>query len=118
MKPYKHIIYLATALSLLAFFVTSASADRDFPGNRGGVTHGMSHAFNAGEKAGYTQALSEFSQYQCTVNTGDLDAKTRAASEDHAARLMNNNKTDDYIRGFQSAYVNNWHTRMRTNCGG
>ena len=117
MKPDKRFIYTAIVLSLVAFFVTSANADRDFPGNRGGVTHGMSHAFNAGERAGYDQALSEFSKYQCVVNIGDLDARTRAASKDYAARLMNDNKTNDYIRGFQSAYVDNWHTRIRTNCG-
>ena len=106
MKPYKHIIYTAIVLSLVAFFAANQVA-----------AYGEGNDFTAGEDAGFVQALNDSNHSTCSVRSDEIKAESKKVSEHHAANLMNDNRSEDFINGFQAAYEKNWLIRADVNCG-
>ena len=106
MKTYKHIIYTAIVLSLVALFAANQV-----------IAHGESGDFTAGKEAGFVQALNDSGSGMCYLPGGDVTSEVKKASESHASKLMNDNKSDDFIKGFQASYERNWLSRIDTNCG-
>jgi hypothetical protein len=106
MKTYKHIIFTAIALSLVALFAANQV-----------IAHGESSDFAAGKEAGYVQALNDSTSSICYISKGDVDNEVKKSSEMHTAKLMNDNSSDDFIKGFQASYESNRLTRINVNCG-
>ncbi len=106
MKTYKNIIYTAIVISLVALFAAGQVA-----------AYGEGNDFTAGENAGFVQALNDSNHSTCAVRSDEIKAESKKASEHHASRLMTDNRSEDYINGFQAAYEKNWLMRADANCG-
>ena len=106
MKTHKNIIYTAIVLSLVALFAANHV-----------IAAGESGDFAAGKEAGFAQALNDASTGICYLSSSTVDNEVEKATKMHTANLMNDNRSDDFIKGFQASYSRNWLSRITVNCG-
>ena len=105
MKIFKLTFYTTITFILVSLFAVSPV-----------IGHGMSSDFYSGQKAGIEQVGKDNKFGTCMIGFNSLDNELEKARGYHVAKLMSDDRSDDYIKGFKAGYERTWQTRLDINC--
>ena len=106
MKNIKNLILAASALLLVALFTMAPAGAYD-----------KTNDFYQGQKAGFAMALDDTAVKNCIVGFESIENLAREGSAQYINKLVDQDRSDDYIKGFRMAYESNFARQVDTNCG-